>query len=58
LVKHQWKSNKWNKHQPILLPTDPSFERTGVYDKGDYRVSDANDIEATNLIKLIKLDLI
>jgi hypothetical protein len=59
LVKHQWnieKSNKWNKHQPVLLPTDPSFEERIVYDNGDYRVSDSNDVEAINLIKLLKLD--
>lgn len=59
LVKHQWnieKSNKWNKHQPVLLPTDSSFEDRVVYDNGDYRASDSNDIEATNLIKLLKLD--
>ncbi|OCB76637.1 HNH endonuclease domain-containing protein [Flavobacterium crassostreae] len=59
LVKHQWnteKSNKWDKYQPILLPTDSSFEDRIVYDNGDYRVSDSKDNEAFNLIKLIKLD--
>lgn len=59
LVKHQWnteKSNKWHKYQPILLPTNSSFEDRIIYDNGDYRVSDSNDIEAINLIRLIKLD--
>ena len=59
LVKHQWnneKSSKWAKFQPILNPCDVDFENRIVYDNGDYHVSDSKDIEATNLIKLIKLD--
>jgi hypothetical protein len=59
LVKHQWnkeKSSKWENYQPILLPTAIDFEDRIIYDKGDYRVSDLNDIEAINLVKLLKLD--
>ena len=59
LVKHQWnneKSSKWENYQPILLPTAIDFEDRIVYDGGDYRVSDFNDKEAINLIKLLKLD--
>lgn len=59
LVKHQWnieKSSKWENYQPILLPTAIDFEDRIVYDSGDYRISDLNDNEAINLIKLLKLD--
>lgn len=59
LVKHQWnieKSSKWANYQPILNPTAIDFEDRIVYDSGDYRVSDLNDNEAINLIKLLKLD--
>lgn len=59
LVKHQWnieKSSKWENYQPILNPTATDFEDRIVYDCGDYRVSDLNDSEAINLIKLLKLD--
>ena len=57
LVKHLWNSEKSTKwFEQILLPTDESFESRIVYDNGDYRISDAEDIEAINLIKLIKLD--
>jgi hypothetical protein len=59
LVKHQWnkeKSSKWEDYQPILHPTNTDFENRVVYDGGDYRVSDLDDHEATNLIKLLKLD--
>ncbi|KAF2513452.1 hypothetical protein [Flavobacterium foetidum] len=57
LVKHLWNSEKSTKwFEQILLPTDENFETRIVYDNGDYRVSDADDIGATNLIKLIKLD--
>ena len=59
LVKHQWnkeKSSKWEKFQPILNPLDKNFNSRIIYDNGDYRISDANDIEAVNLVKLIKLD--
>lgn len=59
LVKHQWnkeKSSKWEKFQPILLPTDSDFENRILYDNGDYRVADSEDKEALNLVALIKLD--
>jgi len=59
LVKHQWnkeKSSKWDDFQPILHPTAIDFDERIIYDSGDYRVSDLNDIEAINLIKLLKLD--
>lgn len=59
LVKHQWnieKSSKWGDFQPVLNPTAIDFEDRIVYDGGDYHVSDINDIEAINLIKLLKLD--
>lgn len=57
LVKHQWnneKSKKW--FEPILYPTDESFENRIVYNGGDYHVKDSSDLEAVNLIKLINLD--
>ncbi|MFN8283407.1 MAG: HNH endonuclease domain-containing protein [Chitinophagales bacterium] len=57
LVKHQWnkeKSTKWNND--ILYPTAEDFETRIVYDNGDYRLADKNDVQADNLIKLIKLD--
>ena len=59
LVKHQWnkeKATKWAKYQPILNPTDTTFEDRVVYDQGDYRAKNLNDIEAHNLISLLKLD--
>jgi hypothetical protein len=59
LVKHQWnkeKSSKWEDYQPILHPTATDFDERIIYDSGDYRVSDLNDNEAINLIKLLKLD--
>ncbi|WP_188049938.1 hypothetical protein [Flavobacterium sp. GP15] len=59
LVKHKWnseKSTKWDNFQPILYPTDNDFETRIIYDNGDYRVSDSADLEAANLIKLLKLD--
>ncbi len=59
LVKHQWnkeKSSKWNNFQPVLYPTAINLEDRIVYDSGDYRVSDVNDFEAINLVKLLKLD--
>lgn len=59
LVKHQWnseKSSKWTNYQPVLHPTAIDFDKRVVYDGGDYRVSDLTDIEAVNLIKLLKLD--
>ncbi|WP_281637328.1 HNH endonuclease domain-containing protein [Flavobacterium marginilacus] len=59
LVKHQWnieKASKWENLQPVLNPAAIDFEDRIVYDSGDYRVSDLNDNEAINLIKLLKLD--
>lgn len=59
LVKHQWnseKSSKWDKYQPVLYPTDTSFETKIIYDNGDFRVANSNDIESINLVKLVKLD--
>jgi hypothetical protein len=59
LVKHQWnkeKSSKWEKFQPILDPSCMDFEERVIYDQGDYRISTEEDIEASNLIKLLKLD--
>ncbi|MFH6963334.1 HNH endonuclease domain-containing protein [Flavobacterium plurextorum] len=59
LVKHQWnkeKSTKWEGFQPILHPTNANFDHRIVYDDGDYHVSDLDDQEAVNLVKLLKLD--
>ena len=59
LVKHQWnkeKSSKWNDYQPTLHPTAIDFNDRIVYDSGDYRVAELDDQEASNLIKLLKLD--
>ena len=59
LVKHQWnkeKSNKWEKYQPILHPTDSTLENRILYIDGDYVLSDSKDIEAKNLINLLQLD--
>ena len=59
LVKHQWnseKASKWDQFQPVLLPTNTDFNTKILYDNGDYRVADSNDVESCNLIKLIKLD--
>lgn len=58
LVKHQWnkeKSYKWDKYQPILSPTASDFEERVIYSGGDY-IANEVDIEASNLIKLLKLD--
>lgn len=59
LVKHQWnkeKASKWEKFQSILHPTDTTFEDRILYVDGDYILSDSEDIEAKNLIDLLKLD--
>ena len=59
LVKHQWnkeKSTKWEDYQPVLHPTANDFDERIVYDSGDYRVSNLDDLEAVNLVKLLKLD--
>ena len=59
LAKHQWnieKASKWEKYQPILHPTDETFENRILYLNGDYVLADSKDIEAKNLIDLLKLD--
>ena len=59
LVKSQWnieKSNKWNNYQPVLHPTAIDFEERIIYFEGDYFVARIDDIEAINLINLLKLD--
>ncbi len=59
LVKRQWnseKSTKWRKFQPVLHPTAPDFEQRIMYLDGDYFATSETDAEATNLIKLLKLD--
>jgi len=59
LVKHQWnkeKSYKWEKFQPILHPTADDFEERVVYIDGDYIAKSDTDIEAKNLVRLLKLD--
>jgi hypothetical protein len=59
LVKHQWnkeKASKWEKYQPILHPTDSTFESRVLYIGGDYFIADSKDIEAKNLVDLLKLD--
>ncbi len=59
LVKHQWnkeKSYKWNNYQPILHPTSENFEERVVYVDGDYIANSESDIEAGNIISLLKLD--
>ena len=44
------------EYQPVLNPTDENFNSRIIYDNGDYRVSNSDDIPSTNLIKFIKLD--
>lgn len=59
LVKHQWnkeKSYKWKNYQPILHPTAEDFEERIIYFDGDYFAKSDGDIEAQNLINLLKLD--
>ncbi|MEO8960321.1 MAG: HNH endonuclease domain-containing protein [Ginsengibacter sp.] len=59
LVKHQWnqeKSYKWKNYQPILHPTAEDFEERIIYLDGDYLSKSTEDIEAQNLISLLKLD--
>lgn len=58
LIKAQWnreKSDKWVKYQPILHPTDETFEKRIFYIDGYYLV-DKEDIEAKNLRDLLKLN--
>lgn len=59
LVKAQWnseKATKWADYQPILHPTAHDFEQRVVYVEGEYCFSNPTDIEARNLIGLLKLD--
>ena len=59
LVKSLWntrKSKKWAKYQPVLHPTAEDLESRILYIDGDYEAADPNDIEATNLIRLLDLD--
>lgn len=58
VVKHQWnmeKSKKWELFQPVLHPSAADLEERVIYDNGDY-LAHPTDIEARNLIKLLKLD--
>jgi HNH endonuclease len=56
LVKHLWNKEKKNKWvQPILHPTATDFETRIIYSQGDY-IANQSDIEAQNLIALLKLD--
>lgn len=61
LCKALWnkeKSSKWDKYQPILLPTNNEFEERVVYNK-DLKIFEAkneNDIEANNIVEILKLD--
>lgn len=61
LCKSQWnkeKSNKWADFQPTLSPLDDDFEIKIDYNKDLklFEATDENDIEAKNLVKLLKLD--
>jgi len=59
VVKHQWnkeKSSKWAKHQPVLHPAAVGFDERIIYLDGDYVAGSAGDIEAINLVALLKLD--
>lgn len=59
LTKARWnseKAKKWDKFQPILHPTSEDFDERVLYENGDYRASSPTDIEAQNLIRLLKLD--
>jgi hypothetical protein len=59
LVKHQWnkeKSSKWGEFQPVLHPTDTTLNSRIIFIDGDYCLAESEDIEAKNLINLLKLD--
>lgn len=61
LCKSQWnkeKSNKWTDFQPVLSPLNDDFEKRITYNKELklFEATDENDIEATNLVTLLKLD--
>jgi hypothetical protein len=59
LVKAQWngeKASKWARYQPVLDPTDETFNERIIYFEGEYLAASLNDQEAINLIHLLKLD--
>lgn len=59
LVKAQWnseKASKWVKYQPVMLPTSADFEERIIYFEGEYVAASQTDVEAMNLIRLLKLD--
>ena len=59
IVKHKWNSEKaikWSGFQPVLHPTALDLEKRIIYLKGDYVAASSSDTEASNLIKLLKLD--
>ena len=61
LCKSQWnkeKSNKWKDFQPVLSPLNNDFEKRIDYNKELklFEAKDQNDIDAKNLVKLLKLD--
>ena len=59
VVKHQWnmeKAEKWQKFQPVLHPTSADFEERIAYFMGDYFAKSKEDVEAVNLVSLLKLD--
>ncbi len=61
LCKSQWnkeKSNKWKDFQPVLSPLNEDFEERISYNKELklFEATSDNDIEAKNLVKLLKLD--
>ena len=61
LVKAQWNLKKgdirrWKKFQPLIHPTDESFTKRILYDKGRYIPADPNDTEARNVIQYLYLD--
>jgi uncharacterized protein (TIGR02646 family) len=61
LCKSQWnkeKLNKWKDFQPVLSPVNDDFEKRISYNKDLklFEPTDENDVEAKNLVKLLKLD--
>lgn len=61
LCKSQWnkeKSNKWEKFQPVLSPLNTDFENRIQYniDLKLFEAADETDMEAKNLVTLLKLD--
>ena len=59
LVKAQWnseKSTKWATYQPVLHPTATDLEQRIIYVEGEYYPASIDDVEALNLIRLLKLD--